>query len=809
MNGSQNNISIFMSASSRFHIPCYQRPYSWTEDQCRILFKDMLHLHEQHMRDGNTKATHFIGSIVCQKVEGKQTEVLVIDGQQRLTTMYLFYLALNRVALERDKLSVAPRQDVKDGKRPSYLTIAQDINIKILSDQPSFTEDSVGEHRFELTIHDQEAMDLLFAGNETEYDKDSLLTKNYQLFKKWINESDLSLIELYNVARSLVLIEIELDPSDDAQLIFESLNSKGLDLSEGDKVRNYILMGFSQDEVKELYYNKWRQIEIACEDQLTDFIRYYLAIQNGRAPSKEALYIGFKDYVLRKQFQASGPVPSLNQVKIDVMDDLITYSKMYGRIRTGSYELAATSDIELGVKEREDLQEAIARSLQRFTFLDYSVRNPVIMQCLMLHRDGLISGTELLDALELVETFFFRRWACGVPSQGLNRTFQSLAASLSAEAAKAGLVSKLVATLCVEDKQAVCYMPNDEDFVKALQTRDLYSNTNGRDSIFYMLERLENYGSLEQVSITKKKFSIEHIMPQKLSSEWLEYLGPDAYEIKRRWLHCLANLTLTAYNSNYRNSSFADKCSMKHGFKESPMRLNRDIAAFGHWGPDEMQQRADKLIAKALVIWPYPGKDRATRDEVSGEEANSSASVSTTEVAPAKLQPVSPNGDKALPPHSAGAKKDDALDFCLADGERDLVGTKPTGFEFMGQHYDANSWIQVQRMVVQQVYQSDPERFHVWFSQPNGDDDLTRFKNAFSSTAEDQRFKTMPNLMVKLENDLYFYAYPAVNYKIKQFKQLFAVMGIEPQQLTIHLRYTDKNSAAEPQKAEAMPEVDD
>lgn len=808
MKGSENTISAFMSATSRFYIPCYQRPYSWTPEQCRILFNDMLHLYEQHERDHNTGATHFIGSIVCQKVEGKQSEVLVIDGQQRLTSMYLFYLALNRVALERDKLPVAPVKDVKNGEQPSYQAIAQAINIQILADKPSFTLGVTGQHRFELTIHDQDAMDKLFAGNEDEYHEDSLLTKNYQLFKKLIDDSELSLRDLYEVAQCLVLIAIELDPSDDAQLIFESLNSKGLDLSEGDKVRNYILMGFRQDEVKELYFNKWRQIELACDNQLTDFLRYFLAIQNGRAPSKETLYVGFKDYVLRKQTQSADTASSLNQVKIAVMDDLITYAQMFGRIRTGSFELAATSDVALGAKEREDLQEEIGRSLQRFTYLDYSVRNPVIMQCLMLHRNGLVNSVELLDALKLIETFFFRRWACGVPSQGLNRTFQSLAASLSAEAAKAGLVSKLVATLCVEDKQAVCYMPNDEDFVKALQTRDLYSNSNGRDSIFYMLERLENYGSLEQVSITKKKFSIEHIMPQKLSDEWLEYLGPDAYGIKRRWLHCLANLTLTAYNSNYRNSSFADKCSMLHGFKESPLRLNRYIAEFDHWGPAEMQQRAAKLIAKALVIWPYPGKDRATRDEVSGEEANSSVSVSTTEVAPAKLQPVSPNGDKALPPHSAGAKKDDALDFCLADGERDLVGTKPTGFEFMGQYYDANSWIQVQRMVVQQVYQSDPERFHVWFSQPNGDDDLTRFKNAFSSTAEDQRFKTMPNLMVKLENDLYFYAYPAVNYKIKQFKQLFAVMGIEPQQLIIHLRDTDKNTATGDQEAVVTPEVD-
>ena len=308
MKGAENNIYKFMSGGERYLIPCYQRPYSWTEEQCRTLFDDMLHLLAQRQHD--FEANHFIGSIVCQQVKGPQSGYFIIDGQQRLTTMYLFYLALYRICEKKSMLQAGSND------------IAPSIKFKILTDSSSGMIGALGKHRFDLTDNDQEALDKLFAGDINEYIKDSLLTRNYQLFCQWIEaEPQLNLHDLLTVTQWLVFIEIELDPGDDAQLIFESLNSKGLELSEGDKVRNFLLMGFSQEVVKGYYRELWRPMEQNCHQELSEFIQYYLSIQYARAPSMKSLYLDFKDYV---QHNGLG--------KIEVMEELRAYSKLFARI---------------------------------------------------------------------------------------------------------------------------------------------------------------------------------------------------------------------------------------------------------------------------------------------------------------------------------------------------------------------------------------------------------------------------------------------------------------------------------------------
>ncbi len=772
MKGAENNIYKFMSGGERYIIPCYQRPYSWKEKNCRDLFDDMINLLKRSHNDFT--ATHFIGSIVCQQVKGPQSGYFIIDGQQRLTTIYLFYLALYRIAKKQ--------ADSND--------IAPSIKFKILTDSSSGGIGSLGKHRFELSADDQLAMDKLFADDVNEYVKDSKLTTNYLLFCQWIEElPQLNLSDLLEVTKRLVFIEINLDQGDNAQRIFESLNSTGVVLSEGDKVRNFLLMGFGPERVKGYYHELWRPMEQNCHKELSEFIQYYLAIQYGRAPSMKTLYLYVKDYV-----QHSG----LDNVK--VLEELLAYSKLFARINSCSYELYSDHDTDLSKPERAELSRAIEQSLRGLKYLDYSVCNPVVMQCLMLHRGGLIRGAELLEILKIIEAFFFRRWACGKNSQGLNRTFQALAASLSADAAKDGLVRKLVATLSVEDKDAVCYMPNDDDFVKALQTRNLYSSTNGSNGIFYMLERLENYGSLEQVDITNKTFSIEHIMPQKLSPEWRTELGPDADTIHHTWLHRLANLTVTAYNSKYSNSSFADKCAMEHGFASSPLRLNRDIAAFKHWGPEAMQQRAKTLIAKALTIWPYPRENSAIAVNPSEQQqvvltepvsAPKQGAGAENVVMP---QDFSQQQTSLLPEQEQGASstrlqstsnEPSLFDYCLADEFDDLRGTKPTGFELMGQHYEAKSWAQMQRQICAKICLHNPERLRQWLNEKWGNFNiLVQF---VKSSPDFTVAKTEPSSVAQMAEGIFLNSHQDVNTKIKLLQQLFALMELDPHQLTLHL----------------------
>ena len=783
MKGAENNIYKFMSGGERYLIPCYQRPYSWTEEQCRTLFDDMLHLLAQRQHD--FEANHFIGSIVCQQVKGPQSGYFIIDGQQRLTTMYLFYLALYRICEKKSMLQAGSND------------IAPSIKFKILTDSSSGGIGSLGKHRFELSADDQLAMDRLFADDVNEYVKDSKLTTNYLLFCQWIEElPQLNLSDLLEVTKRLVFIEINLDQGDNAQRIFESLNSTGVVLSKGDKVRNFLLMGFSQEVVKGYYRELWRPMEQNCHQELSEFIQYYLSIQYARAPSMKSLYLDFKDYV---QHNGLG--------KIEVMEELLAYSKLFARINACSYELYADHDTDLAESERAELARAIELSLSGLKHLNYSVRIPFIMHCMRLHQLKEISGAELLAILKLIETFLLRRWVCNIPSQGLNRWFQALHEAIMRVDGAANFVGKLVELVCPEGKAILPNsMPTDATFTQALWQRDLYSESQNRERMFYLFERLENAGSREQVKIfealaqKQDAYSLEHIMPQTLSPEWRTELGPDADTIHHTWLHRLANLTVTAYNSKYSNSSFAEKCAMDHGFASSPLRLNRDIAAFKHWGPEAMQQRAKTLIAKALTIWPYPRENSAIAAHPSEQQQ-----VVLTEPVSAPKQGA--GAENVLMPHDfsqqqtsllpeqeqgasstrlqATSNEPSLFDYCLADEFDDLRGTKPTGFELLGQHYEAKSWAQMQRQICAKICLHNPERLRQWLNEKWGNFNI--LMQFVKSSPDFSVAKTEPSSVAQMAEGIFLNSHQDVNTKIKLLQQLFDLMELDPHLLTLHL----------------------
>lgn len=742
MKGYENNICRFMSGVGGYLIPCYQRPYSWDKKQCRDLFYDMVRLYKQQQLEHDPTATHFIGSIVTQSSPEAPSSIMVIDGQQRLTTMYLFYLALYRLAYERAKTHVSGGVD----GAIDYLSLAQTINITILADRSSYSVGAISKHRFTLTEKDQAALDKLFAGNEDEFVADSRLTRNYRLFVDWISaQEDMSLAAFYRITESVVFIAIELEAKDDAQLIFESLNSKGLALEVGDKVRNFLLMGFNSEEVKTHYRELWLPIETNCDHALSEFIRHFLALKQGRAPSMRSLYVNFKDYV--QSLQRGNAPAAQSQVKVAVLEELLAYSKLFARMSTGSYSLYSEHDTNLSSGERNKLQAALAQSLLHLKRMPYSVQTPLVLQALMLHAKKQISGTELLDALKLIETFLLRRWACDYDSDGLNRKFQSIAAKLVTDAN--GANGALVQQLCVAAGEL---MPSDKAFGQALRQRPLYNSNSksSKKSLLYMFERLENADSLEQIDINKK-YSIEHIMPQTLTAAWRDELGADADAIHKEWLHRLGNLTLTAYNSKYSNSSFAEKRKMEDGFAQSPLRLNRYIAEYDHWGPQEMAQRTEVLVAKALKIWPYPGDSLGNRTVLEASQKDELES----------------------------------FDYCLADGERDLTGTKLRGYEFMGQHYEAKRWAKLQRDLAKRLYQDNPERLRSWVKAPWGS--FNWLEQYINSSRDFSIVKDSPKSVYQIDDQLYYSTNQDVGVKIKILRQLFALMQVDPAQLTLHL----------------------
>ena len=514
MKPSCSTVFDFMSTVEHFHIPNYQRPYSWTDKQCSKLFEDMLTVGQQN---DNKVVKHQMGIICIQQLSQKPLTYTIIDGQQRLTTFCLFYLALYHLSLQRSQ------QDDLD--------VANVLQDKILFDNSEIGR-NLNKSRFELTPNDQMSLDKLFNGDDNEFDQDSWLTVNYKKFISLMKDSELSSQQMLALTKGLDLIVLEIEQGEEPQHIFESLNAKGMPLSEGDKIRNFVLMGFDTDERDGYYNNLWQPMEENCQGDLAKFIRYYLAIKVKASPSQEYLYSDFKDYVEQKSVK-----------KVDLMQEMLEYSKLFARLRDFSYGVYSDA-VNLRPQEKLELSYEIQQRLKGINLL-YSVHTPFILQCMYLNQQGKLSAQDFATVLERIDTLLLRRWVCGIQSQGLDHWFMSLLPLTEQDDFLNQLDMKLHRT--GKDK---FIMPNDDNFGKALRERDLFNIKDSKDMLPYIIERLENGLSREWV-LFNEYYSIEHIMPQKLTSVWKSELGDDAAKIHKEWLHRLANLTLTAYNSVY------------------------------------------------------------------------------------------------------------------------------------------------------------------------------------------------------------------------------------------------------------------
>ncbi len=586
MKGSDSNFFQFMVGKDHYIIPLYQRAYSWGHDQCATLYNDMLALHDklQSNTDLSYNFSHFLGSVVYQNSnDPRQPGIFLIDGQQRVITMYLFYLALYRAALDcgGPDAAFAPKLEL------THLSNAQ------------------GKHRFTLsTQEDQVAMDKLFAGNKDEYLTDSHITNNFNYFYQHLkSEQKMTLTDFYNITQRLSFVEIALDREDDAQVIFESVNSKGLPLSHGEKVKNFILMGISQDQAQLSYSEHWAPMERNCkeaqgESGLDNFIYHYIAIKRANLPEFGKLYDEFKSFHLRC-LQEKQPLAD----KVLLAAEMHKYSELFKSVKTCKYVLLPSDHDEDGT-----LQAEIELGLKRLSYMPYERHIPFLMQTMWLQRQHEISVAELIETINLLEMFYIRRWTCEVPTNTLNRFFASLHSqinSLSDEEAGSGFINKLKYVLRTDAAR----LPNDTRFRFCLENSDFYGEY---DLIYYLFERLDSHGQREIVPIMDKRaknskaFTVEHIMPQTLTDDWREELGPNAQELYETWLNRLGNLTITAYNSKLSNKTFAEKRDMPNGYRDSALHLNKDIAKHEHWREEDLKQRAEELATKALQIWPYP-----------------------------------------------------------------------------------------------------------------------------------------------------------------------------------------------------------
>ena len=557
MKGNASYLMKFLDGSQkRFIIPVYQRNYDWKKENCKQLFDDLVSV----IKEG--KDTHFFGSIVSYA--HSRDEVVLIDGQQRITTVSLILIAILN-ALKKGVLS----------------TDDNTLSLRIedfLVDKYDKTERKV---RLKPFRDDCKAFDLLIYGEEKNYIPESKVTINYRYFyDRIVNLRELTVDELFQAVKCLEIIDIELEPQhgDNPQLIFESLNSTGLDLSESDKIRNFVLMNL-EPAVQESYYDKyWNKIEKCSRNELDGFVRNYLTIKQGVIPTLKGIYPAFKSYTKTK-----GDIET-------VLQDMLVYAVAFKDI----------TDFNVG---DEDANEVA----QRLDLLDMTVAYPFLMAFLAYAKDTGMDGEEINKVFSCVETFIFRRLMCDLPTNALNKIFATLHGSVLKNKRETDTYSSVMIYL-LESRKLSSAFPKDEEFINGFTTKNIYSMRAKNKE--YVFERLENGSSKEKNdvvgNIEKGILTIEHIMPQTLSPAWRLALGDEWEAIQERWLHTISNLTLSAYNSNYSNKPFAEKKTMKNGFLESGIRLNHYIAQFDKWGEEELELRKTKLSEMALEIWAYP-----------------------------------------------------------------------------------------------------------------------------------------------------------------------------------------------------------
>ena len=524
-----------------FNIPVYQRNYDWKEEQCRKLFEDI-----QNIVKSDYEIEHFLGTVVFVSSESKMNfnEYILIDGQQRITSIMLLLKALHeKVTNEDDKEEIW--EEYLTNKR------APEENLRI-----------------RLKPVESDGMPYKKLIEENDVSLASNVCKNYKLFEKLINESNYSAEEIYKALWKIELVYIKLDKgkkSENPQMIFESLNSTGLSLTQGDLIRNYLLMNHEYEKQKMLYKNFWLEIEKKItNEKISDFVRDYLTMKNGTISNKNKVYEDFKKYIKQNDE---------NMDEEGILEELKTYSEYYRWFLNG-----------------DSPNEKINEKLEEFRYLRNTTVYPLILSVFEdTYSYKNITENELLDILDLLISYIFRRSVCGYTTNSLNKIFASIVISLKNK----DIYSQIEKGLMNKS------FPKDEEFRAEFMRCNFYKK--GTEFCKYTLKSLEIFENKEQIHM--ENITIEHIMPQTLNSEWRIELGNKFEQIHSEYINTIGNLTITAYNPELSNKSFSLK---KEIYGNSNIKMCREIVNYDEWKDIEIKNRATKLFEKARKIWILP-----------------------------------------------------------------------------------------------------------------------------------------------------------------------------------------------------------
>ncbi len=549
-------VTNLLEGAKQFIVPIFQRDYSWGTKHCQQLWKDVIRVGS----DPSVKG-HFLGSVVYVAAEDNTATItrwLLIDGQQRMTTLTLLLIAL------RDQMN----QVQANGDGGDEVSSPEELDDYYLRNRHGKGD---RRHKLHLRRADHDTLISLLDGNDIPDAASERVKENFLFLRDLVARADVQTV--YAGIKKLVVVDVSLTRGqDDPQMIFESLNSTGVDLTQADLIRNFVLMRLDESSQTQLYEEHWQPIEQAFgrryRTEFDKFVKDFLTLQmRPGTPLKAAeIYHEFRSYFSR----------TVEKRGVDgILSDLRRFGTYYTAFSLGQEKLPA-------------LREAFAR-LRSLV----EVASPVVLTLYDCYeRAKTLSADEFVEAIELLESFIFRRSVCDMQTRSLGQIFASLAYRITENQPLLGLK---VALYRQGKKRR---FPTNAEFREALETRDVYDMR----TCFYLLDRLENF-SKERIDTSN--FSIEHVMPQNedLRPEWRVMLGSDWKTLQETWLHRLGNLTLTGYNSTYSDKAFADKKSITGGFSDSPLRLNKFIREQSTWNATTIEQRGKLLAEKAVALW--------------------------------------------------------------------------------------------------------------------------------------------------------------------------------------------------------------
>lgn len=563
MKANQLPINDFLQKPDvQFVIPVYQRNYDWTTAECMQLLEDIISVEKEE------RGTHFIGSIVYIHdgiySASDINELVIIDGQQRLTTLSILNVALYHFAKENDLQQDAGR-----------------VYNKFIINQ--YVDNESYKLKLKQTDRNSKAYQALLSNEIDQFSEFSNVIENYNYFRNTINEQNFKTI--VDGLKRLIFVDISLERGkDDPQRIFESLNSTGLDLTQSDLIRNYILMDLPSKRQEHIFKTIWSPIEDNARDKIknkslvSDFIRDYLTLRNKKIPRKNSVYVEFRGLFTDKN----------NELFNQELEQIKSLSYHYNKFINPS-----------SVKDSN-----IKKELDYINRLEINVAYPFLLQVFEDAENGLLSKEELVSILQLIQSYTWRRFIVGLPTNALNKIFMTLYSEVDTENY---FESVAVALL---KKKGSGKFPTDEEIKSALKDKDLY-NTQPKNK-YYMFEKLENHKNKEFVDTSNVLITIEHIFPQNPDTSWSSELSPEVFiQFKEKYLNTIGNLTLSGNNGAMGNKSFIAKREMNNnsneqGYRYSRLWLNSFLKEIDKWDIENYKKRTEIITDRFLDIWKYP-----------------------------------------------------------------------------------------------------------------------------------------------------------------------------------------------------------